>query len=79
MPWFVVGVVVAPAVVEAAGEAAVALGGGATLAGFVDVVDLREPRWFIAAGVEAHAVTDLDGSVERAGEEPAGGADVDDP
>ncbi|MET0903974.1 MAG: hypothetical protein ABWZ52_12090 [Acidimicrobiales bacterium] len=81
VPWLHAssGVVVAPAVVEGAGEAAVGLGGGAAFGGFLDVVDLRIDRRLITAGVEARAVAQLDGVLEGASEEAPLGTDVDHP
>ncbi len=64
---------------EVAAAAAVDLGGLAALGGFVDVVDLEAVGDLVAEGVEAGAVADLDGPAQRAAEEPALGADVDDP
>jgi hypothetical protein len=45
----------------------------------MDVVDLGMFGGLVAGGVEAGAVADLNSAAQRPGEEPALGADVDDP
>ena len=70
--------VVAVAVVEAAGGSAVGLGGGAAEGPGLDVVDLAVLSRCVAEVVEALLTGDFGGSSGGAGEDAAVDPDVDD-
>src|SRR5580700_4654347 len=68
---------VALAIVEAAEELTVLLGGGATFGEFDDVIGLTALGRFVAVGMLALLVPQLDGSAGGTGEEARGDADLD--